>query len=216
MKIAIIWATGFVGSKIVQEALFRNHKVVALSRNRAKLPISESIQPYEVDITDTNALATAIDGCDVVVHAFAAPRTESVENRIQKQIEGTTSIIEAVKRVKIKRIIAIGGAGTSEVAPGVALKDSYFFPSRFEGGARSTAVIKELLEKETDLDWVSISPPNFLEEGERTGKYRTGKDNLIVDLTIGRSYISTADYAVAVLDEIENPKHYKQRFTVGK
>lgn len=216
MKIAIIGATGFIGSKILEEALLRKHKVVAISRNANKLRTSESIQSCNLNISNIDELIFALKDCDVVVHAFAAPRTDSIEERIHKQIEGTTNIIKAVKHLKIKRIIAIGGAGTSEIAPGVRLMDSYFFPPLFEGGARSTAVVKDLLEKESNLDWVSISPPNFIEEGERTGRYRIGTDNLIVDLAVGRSYISTADYAVAVLDEIENPRHFRQRFTVGR
>lgn len=215
MKIAIIGSTGFVGSKLVEEAILREHEVVALCRNFGKLPSNKNIMPKLLNIEDSNSIAKAISGCDVVIHAFAAPRSESVETRIDVQTAGTKSIIEALKIAKIKRLIAIGGAGTAEVASGVPLMDSYFFPPAYLGGAKSTAVIKELLMKETAFDWVFISPPNFLEEGKRSGKYRIGKDNLIVDLSTGRSYMSVQDYAVALIDEIEEPKHHNVRFTVG-
>lgn len=215
MKIAIIGATGFVGAPILKELINRGHQTVALCRTIEKLPLSKLIEPQKVDILDKGAITKAIKGCDVVIHAFAAPRSESVEKRIVIQTEGTKNIIEAVKIAGVTRLVAVGGAGTAEVAPGVPLMDSYFFPPAYLGGAKSTAVIKDLLMKETTFDWVFISPPNFLEEGERLGKYRIGKDNLIVDLSTGRSYMSVQDYAVAMADEIEKPKHHNMRFTVG-
>lgn len=131
------------------------------------------------------------------------------------QTKGTESIIRAVKQAKVPRLVAVGGAGTAEVAPGVPLMESYFFPPQYEGGAKSTAVVKDLLKRENEFDWVFISPPNFLEEGPRTGKYRTGKDNLIVVMANGSSHMSVADYAVALVDEIERPGHSRERYTVG-
>ena len=215
MKIAIIGATGFVGAHIVREASARGHDVSALSRSPQKIPASGLVTPLAIDINDSVALAGAIQGHDVVVHAFSAPRSLSIEERIARQTQGTQSIIRAMKESGVKRLVAVGGAGTSEVAPGVPLMKSYFFPPEYEGGARSTAVIKDLLQQEESFDWVFICPPNFLLEGERTGKYRTGKDNLVIELSTGRSYMTVADYAVALLDEIEAPKHHRQRFTVG-
>lgn len=93
--------------------------------------------------------------------------------------------------------------------------DSYFFAPQYEGGARSTAVVKDLLKRENMFDWVFISPLNFPEDGPHTGKCRTRKDNLIVDLSNGSSHMSVADYAVAFVDEIEKPAHSRERFTVG-
>lgn len=215
MKIAILGATGFVGSKILQEAVSRGHDVLAIMRNAEKVPPYTSVTTRELDIRNTDALAEAIRGCDVVVHAFSPPHDGTMEERIARQSEGTRSIIKAVKQAGIERLLAVGGAGTSEVAPGVPLLDSYFFPPEYESGARATAVIKDILQNESDLDWAFVSPPNFLEPGTRTGKYRTGADNMIVDMRSGRSYISVADYAVAMLDEIEKPRHHRQRFTVG-
>ena len=215
MKIAIIGATGFVGRPILEEAVARGHQVLALTRSGQKIAPAASLAVHKVDVNDSEALARAIAGYDVVVHAFAPPRSESVEERIARQTEGTRSIIRAVKQAGVPRLAAVGGAGTAEVAPGVPLMNSYFFPPQYEGGARSTAVIKDLLLPEDSFDWVFVSPPNFLEDGPRTGRYRTGKDNLIIELSTGRSYMSVADYAVAMLDEIETPGHHRQRFTVG-
>lgn len=215
MKIAIIGATGYVGAPILAEALARGHTVRAIMRDKSKVPPADNLEAVEVDINDSRTLAEAIAGSDVVVHAFAPPRSMSVAERVALQKKGTESIISAVKEARVPRLVAVGGAGTAEVAPGVPLMESYFFPPQYEGGAKSTAVVKDLLKKEKDFDWVFISPPNFLEEGPRTGNYRTGKDNLIVDLSNGSSHISVADYAVAFLDEIERPSHSRERFTVG-
>lgn len=215
MKIAILGATGYVGKHLVDEALSRGHSVLAIMRDKGKLKKAHNLEAREIDVNDTKALADALVGYDVVIHAFTSPRSLSVEERIAIQKKGTESIIRAVKEAKVPRLLAVGGAGTSEVAPGVALMDSYFFPPEYEGGAKSTAVIKDQLLREKDLDWVFICPPNFLVEGPRTGKYRTGKDNLIVDLSNGSSHINLPDYAMAFLDEVENPRHSRERFTVG-
>lgn len=215
MKIAIIGATGFVGTSIHKEAVSRGHQVLALTRSPHKITPSDVLAVKEIDVNDSEALAQTLAGNDVVVHAFAPPRSDSVQERIARQIRGTQSIIKAVKQAGIERLVAVGGAGTAEVAPGVPLINSYFFPPEYEGGARSTATIKDLLQAEKNIDWVFISPPNILEAGVRTGKYRTGKDNLVIELASGRSYMSVDDYALAMLDEIENPRHHRERFTVG-
>ncbi|MBB5144033.1 NAD(P)-dependent oxidoreductase [Desulfovibrio intestinalis] len=215
MKIAIIGATGFVGTAIRKEAVSRGHQVLALTRSPQKITPSSVLAVREIDVNDSEALAQALAGYDVVVHAFAPPRSDSVQERIARQTRGTQSIIKAAKQAGIERLVVVGGAGTAEVAPGVPLMNSYFFPPEYEGGARSTAAIKELLQAEKSIDWVFVSPPNILEAGVRTGNYRTGKDNLVIELASGRSYLSVEDYALAMLDEIENPRHHRQRFTVG-
>jgi uncharacterized protein len=215
VRIAIVGATGFVGERLVQEALRRGHEVTAITRSPGKLPKESRLRPVSADVNDVPALTDAFKGQDAVIHAYAPPRSDSTDARIEQQRKGTKSIIAALKAASVKRFLAVGGAGTSEIAPGVALMDSYLFPKAYEGGARSTAVIKELLKEEPDLDWAYLCPPHFLESGERTGRYRLGQDNLIIELETGRSHISTADYAVAMIDELETPKHSHQRFTVG-
>jgi uncharacterized protein len=215
VKIAIVGATGFVGARLLEEALRRGHDVTAMTRSPTKLPKESRLHPVSADVNDVAVLTEAFRGQDAVIHAYAPPRSDSMEARIDQQTKGTKSIIAALKAAGVKRLLAVGGAGTSEIAPGVPLMDSYLFPKAYEGGARSTAVIKELLKAEPDLDWTYLCPPNFLEPGERTGRYRLGKDNLVIELETGRSHISTADYAVAMIDELETPKHSHQRFTVG-
>ncbi len=215
MKIAIVGATGFVGEKLVQEAIARGHDVTAITRSPTKLPKERRLHAVSADVNDVAALTEAFRGQEAVIHAYAPPRSDSIEARIDQQTKGTKSIIAALKAARVKRLLAVGGAGTSEIAPGVPLMDSYLFPKAYEGGARSTAVIKALLKAEPDLDWTYLCPPHFLKSGERTGKYRLGQDNLVIELETGRSHISTADYAVAMIDEMETPKHSRERFTVG-
>lgn len=157
MKIAIIGATGSVGAPILAEALSRGHTVRAFMRDKKKLPAAENLDGVEIDINDSKALADAIAGYDVV-HAYAPPRSLSVGDRIAQRARGTESIIRAVKQDRTPRLVAVGGAGMTEVTPGVPLMESHFFPPQYEGGAKSTAVVKDLLKRENEFDWVVIPP----------------------------------------------------------
>lgn len=215
MKIALVGATGFVGAALLAEALARGHQVGAIARKIANLPPDPKLRAIAADVMDGAALIRAFQGQEAVIHAYAPPRSETIETRIAQQTTATRSILAACRAAGVKRLLAVGGAGTSEIAPGVKLMNSYLFPKAYEGGARSTAVIKDLLGQEADLDWCFLCPPHQLEKGERTGKYRLGKDNLIFEEATGRSHISVADYAVAMIDELEHPHHSRQRFTVG-
>jgi putative NADH-flavin reductase len=213
MKVAVMGATGMIGSKLLEEAFDRGHIVTGISRHASKLPSHDRILPVEADVLDTNALARAFSGQDAILHAFAPPRL-SVEERVEQQRAGTQSIIAAAKSAGVRRILAVGGAGTLEVAPGVQNKDRPEFPASWEGGVKSTALIKGLLAAEPDLDWTFLSPSHEIFVGERTGKFRLGLDQMLIDAN-GKSSISVADYAIAMIDELENPKHSRRRFTVG-
>lgn len=136
-----------------------------------------------------------------------------VEFRMSAQTKATRSIIQAAQDAGIKRILAVGGAGTLLV-DGVRTMDRPEFPLAFEAGAKSTAVVKDLLREQPNLDWTVLCPSMMIRPGERTGKFRLGLDDLI-QAPDGSSRISVEDYAVAFLDELENPKHIRQRFTVG-
>jgi len=212
MKLAIVGATGFVGSRLLDEALLRGHEVAGICRTAQ--PARPRVRWIAAEVADTAALAAAFAGCVAVLHAYAPPRSAADAERIALQSAATGSIISALHRAGVRRVLAVGGAGTLEVAPGVRFMDSYAFPQQWLGGARSTAVIKDLLAAEPGLDWVFLSPPNLLEPGVRTGRYRIGKDRLLVD-AVGRSAISVEDYAVAMIDELETPQHHRERFTVG-
>jgi uncharacterized protein len=213
MKIAIVGATGMIGSKLLEEAIDRGHVVTAVSRHATKLPVHNRVRAVEADVNDTEALAAAFSGQDAILHAFAPPRL-SVAERVEQQRAGTRSIIAAAKSAGVRRILAVGGAGTLEVAPGVMNADRPEFPASWEGGVKSTALIKGLLAADPDLDWTFLCPSHDIFVGERTGKFRLGLDRMLVDAD-GKSSISTADYAIAMIDELENPKHSRKRFTVG-
>jgi putative NADH-flavin reductase len=213
MKIALVGATGFIGSKILAEAVSRGHSVTALSRHPEKIPPHPSVRALAVDVNDAAALAEGIAGHDVVVHACAPPREMEMAPKIAAQTAITTAIIGAMKARGIPRILAVGGAGTLLV-DGVRSMDRPEFPKQFEGGAKATAVIKELLEEEHDFDWTVLCPSTMVVPGERTGKFRLDFDDLIVMLD-GTSKISVEDYAVAFMNELDNPQYTGHRFTVG-
>jgi len=214
MKIALIGATGFVGSTILQEAINRGHAVTAITRSPQKLPRNDHIRPSKADVNDLQTLTKYFQGQDAVIHAYAPARDLSVQERIDRQRTATQTIIAAIKSTGVSRILAVGGAGTLEVSPGICNMDRPEFPAAWEGGAKSTAVIKELLLAEPDLEWTYLCPSHNLFPGERTGKFRLGHDQMLIGAD-GESRISVQDYAVAMVDELENPKHTRRRFTVG-
>ena len=206
MKIAIIGATGFVGSGILVEALHRGHDVTAIERNAGKLPAHPKLTPAKGDVTDPNELASLIRGHDLVISAFNPGKDESGK--------GTRSIIDAVKQSDVERLLVVGGAGTLEVAPGKRLVDHPDFPAEWKDGALKTAAFLDQLRGEAEVDWVFVSPAAMIAPGERTGNYRVGGDQLLVGED-GQSRISIEDYAVAMVDEAEKPQHSRARFSVA-
>jgi uncharacterized protein len=212
MKVFLIGATGRVGSKILQEALDRGHYMTAVARHVESVPRHPNLVVVNGDVFDTERLAKQIGGHDAVIHSYAPPRHH--QDRRGEQIRATASIILALKRSGVKRILAVGGAGTLESSPGVRLMDTPELPQEWQSGAIATAEIKYLLETEMDLEWTFLSPSMYLRPGTRTGKFRLGTDDLLRDKD-GSSRISTEDYAVAMIDEMENPRHTGRRFTVG-
>lgn len=206
MKIAIIGATGFVGSGILSEALSRGHEVTAIVQNPQKLPSDAKLTPVKADVRDTKALTALIAGHDVVISAFNPSKDEHGS--------GGRSIIEAVKGSGVRRFLAVGGAGTLEVAPGQRLVDQPDFPAEWKDGSIKTAAFFDALRSETELNWTFLCPAAVLAPGERTGHYRAGGDQLLTDGD-GQSRISIPDYAVAMVDEVEHPQHPRQRFSVA-
>ncbi len=213
MRIALVGATGFIGSKILAEAVSRGHTVTAICRNPEKIAPQENVRTRAVDVNDAEALADAVASHDIVVHACAPPREMEMEAKIAAQTAITTNIIAALKARGIPRILAVGGAGTLLI-DGVRSMDRPEFPKQFEGGAKATAVVKELLEEEHDFDWTVLCPSTMIVPGERTGKFRLDFDDLIV-MPDGTSKISVEDYAVAFVNELEHPMYTGHRFTVG-
>ncbi|MBV7544958.1 NAD(P)-dependent oxidoreductase [Pseudomonas sp. PDM26] len=201
-KIAIIGATGRAGSQLLEEALRRGHSVTAIARDTAKIDPREGVVSKAVDALDAAALQAAIAGHDVVISAahFAALPASAV--------------VGPVKKAGVKRLLVVGGAGSLLLPDGTRVIDSEGFPEAYKAEASAGAEFLANLREERDLDWTFLSPSAEFVEGERTGKFRLGQDDLLVS-SEGRSWITFADYAIAMLDEVETPKHSRQRFTVG-
>jgi len=211
MKIALIGASGYVGSAILREALWRGHHVTAIVRNAAKLTPQPAVTVITADVLDTTGLANVLAGHTAVISAFSGHSQSRVREYYGR---GLRSIIEAVKQAKVPRLLVVGGAGSLDVAPGVQLVDTAHFPTQWQQTAEGARDGLNLLRHEQELDWTMLSPSALLERGARTGKFRLGADQLLVDAA-GDSYISLEDYAAAMLDELEQPAHSRQRFTVG-
>ena len=212
MKIALIGATGFVGSALLQEALNRGHEVTAIVRHPEKLQPQARLRAVKGDVYNPDQVASLVVGHEAVISAFN-PGWGNPDIYAQ-QVNGTRAIIDAVKKAGIKRLLVVGGAGSLEVKAGVQALDLPEFPAEYKQGARATREALTLLRKESTLDWSFLSPSADLTPGQRTGKFRLGTDQMLTDAS-GQSRISTQDYAMAMLDEVERPTHIRQRFTVG-
>ena len=212
MKVAIIGATGFVGSTILNEISNRNHDVTAIARNPKT---DDKTNWVKADVFNTDALAETLKGNDVVISAYNSGWTNP--NIYDDFIAGSKSIQEAVKKSGVKRFITIGGAGSLFVAPNVQAVDTPDFPKEYHAGASAARDYLNILKEEKDLDWAFFSPAFEMHQGittGRTGKYRLGLDNPVFDAN-NRSILSVEDLAVVIADETENPKHHQVRFTAA-
>jgi len=214
-NVVLIGATGFVGSAILNELLTRGHKVTAVVRNAAKLPKNDNLTAVEEDVANVDAIAAIAKGKDAVISAYNPGWTNPEIGRLTT--ENYPKIVEAVKKSGVARLLIVGGAGTLFVKPGLRVVDSGAIPAEIMDGVRPLGdFYLNDLTKEHDLDWVFFSPAGaFDEKGERTGKFRLGKDDLIIDAATGTSHISVQDYAIAMVDELEKPAHHMERFTIG-
>lgn len=201
-NIAIIGATGNVGSRLMEEALRRGHTVTALARDTSKLEARAGVTTKNVDVLDASALSEAVAGHDAV---FSAARFATVPE---------TAIVEPVRKSGVRRLMVVGGAASLYAAPGQRVLDLPDFPDAYKTEATAGAAFLDALRRERDLEWTFVSPSAEFVDGPRTQKFRLGVDELLVDGN-GRSWISFADYAIAFLDEFESGAHVKQRFTVG-
>ena len=212
MKVAIIGASGQIGAFIRDEAVARRHQVTAIIRNPEKITVQNPL----LTVVKADVLKDKVDelvkGHDAVISAYNPGWSNP--DIYNEQIRGYKAIINGVKRSGIKRLLVVGGAGTLEVAPGVLVLDTTNFPEHVKGGVLATRETLYMLKEEKELEWTFLSPPSSIAPGERTGHYRVGKDQLLKNEE-GESKISTQDYAVAMLDELEHPQHIRERFTVG-
>jgi putative NADH-flavin reductase len=202
MKIAVIGATGHAGSRIVDELVRRGHAVTAIVRNPDKVPVRAGVTAVKGDVFDRAGLARLLAGHDAAVSAVHFTASDPA------------LLIAAVKDADVSRYLVVGGAGSLEVAPGVALVTTPDFPPAYKAEAEKGGAFLDLLRAEKELNWTFLSPSALFIDGERTGKFRLGGDQLLVGAD-GKSWISFEDYAVALADEIERPAHLRKRFTVG-
>ena len=212
MKVALLGATGFVGSALLKEALDRGHIVTAIVRQSGKLEKREGLTAKVGDVYDTTSLAALVRGNDAVISAFNPGWKDP--NLYDDQVRGTASIITAIKDADQAGPLGGWGRAGWRSEPGVRVIDSPDMPLWVKPGSLATMNALDQLRKEPELDWSYLSPSAELKSGVRTGKFRLGKDQLLVDAS-GHSTISVQDYAVAMINELETPAHLRQRFTVG-
>jgi putative NADH-flavin reductase len=212
MKIALIGATGFVGSKLLAEALSRGHEVTAISRDSAKITAQGvGLIPAAVDVYDSKALTSVLENQDAVISAFNSGWQNP--NLYADFKRGYASILEAAKKAHVKRILVVGGAASLILPSGKRVYDVNI-PEDFKTAVQGPLELLEELRHEKELNWSFISPAPNLTEGDKTGRFRIGRDNPVTDEK-GESKISVGDLAVAILDEIEKPQFIRQRFTAG-
>lgn len=212
MKIALFGASGMIGQRILHEALQRGHVVTAIVRDPSRLTEThDNLHVVSENALDPVAVAAAVSGHDAVISAISpghGPELQSMVTAIRSQITG-------LEAAGVKRLVVVGGAGSLEVAPGVQLVDTGAIPAAWLPLVLDhREALNTLRAEASDLEWTYFSPAAMIQPGERTGNFRLGGDELIKDAD-GNSHISAEDYAIALLDEVENPKHIRSRFTIG-
>jgi uncharacterized protein len=201
MKVALIGASGQAGSRLLAELTRRGHQVTGIARHPEKIAASPGVAARKGDVFDKAGIVALIKGHDAVISSVHFTASDP------------KILIEAVRESGVKRYFVVGGAGSLEVAPGVKLIDTPQFPAAYKAEASKGGEFLELLRKENDLEWTFLSPSAMFVAGERTGKFRLGKDQLLTNEK--GSSISFEDFAIAAVDELEKPAHVRQRFTVG-
>jgi uncharacterized protein len=211
-RIAIFGATGTIGRRILREAVARGHTVTAVVRDPAKAD-ADGCAVVTGDVLDPDAVARAATGQDVLVSAVGAGTGEGNRALIEPAAE---SLVDALRRLGpgAPRLIAVGGAGSLRTGSGGQVWDAPGLPDAVLDVMHAHGDALDFLRTVRDVRWTTVSPAARIAPGERTGRYRTALDDLVVGPD-GGSTISTEDYAVAVLDEIERPQHIGERFTVG-
>jgi putative NADH-flavin reductase len=207
MKVVLYGASGTIGSRILRELASRGHEVTAVVRNPDKVT-AEGVTVVKGDVTDADSVAATAQGAEAAITAYAPPQTE-----VQAVVEAARSLLAGLTTAGVKRVLVVGGAGSLEVAPGLQLVDAPNFPEAWKGIALAHRDVLPILEA-SKLDWSYLSPAALIQPGERTGKFRLGGKQLVTDEK-GESRISAEDYAVALVDELESPKHVRQQFTLA-
>lgn len=212
MDIVLYGASGMIGSRILKELVARGHRVLAVVRDPSRVAETPGVRAIRGDMTNATEVAKNLEGADAVISAYS-PGPENAES-LFSAIE---ALLYGARRAAVPRVLIVGGAASLFVAPGKTLLESGHLPREWEAIATAHTRTLEMLrasETAADLEWTYFSPAAFIQPGERTGKFRLGKDDLVTDAQ-GQSRISAEDYAVALVDELENPRHIRQRFTIG-
>jgi uncharacterized protein len=215
MKIVLFGATGHIGQRIVAEALRRGHTVIGVVRDPDQVASPDPrVQLVQGDATDPDSVARVARGADAIVSAIS-PRPNPRGRSAPSLSQAARALLAGARQANVKRVIVVGGAGSLEVAPGKRLMDAPGFPEAYKAEAQEAADSLAIYRTEgAGVDWTFLSPAAEIGPGERTGKYRTTVDQFLTDTT-GHSRISYEDYAVALLDELETPKHRGARFGVA-
>lgn len=208
MNIVLFGASGMIGSRLLTELVSRGHQLTAVVRDPAKIEAHENTVATAGNIFDPASVAEAASGADLVISAYGPGPANS-----ELLVSATQALIAGVQSSGVKRLIMVGGAGTLEVAPGMRLVDTPNFPPEWKGIALAHGEALELL-KTSLLDWTSASPAAYIHPGDRTGKFRLGTDQLIVN-DKGESEISAEDFSIAIADEAEKPHYIRKRFTAA-
>ncbi|KAA9340087.1 NAD(P)-dependent oxidoreductase [Adhaeribacter soli] len=216
MNVALIGASGFVGTALLNELLERGHHVTALTRDTANIKKQHpNLTVVQATVTDPKDLAEKVKGHEAVISAFNAGWTNP--NLYDDFLNGAKAIQEGVKRSGVKRFIFVGGAGSLYAAENLQFVDTPEFPEQIKPGATAARDYLNILKEEKDLDWTFLSPALEMHQGtsgERKGAYRKGLETPVFDES-GRSVASVEDTALAIVDELENPQHIRERFTVA-
>ena len=202
MNIVLAGATGNIGSRVLDEALRRGHRVTGLSRDPAKLAAREGLTAKKASTTEVGAFADALKGHDAAILSV-----KWNENDVHR-------VLDALRKAGVKRCLFVVGAGSLLRSDGRTHFDHMAEKGIQPPTSRPAALAFEEMKKANDLDWTAISPAASIQPGERTGKFRLGLDHLIED-DKGQSLISREDFAIAILDEIETPRHSRRRFTAA-
>ncbi len=215
MRVVLYGATGMIGSRILKELLSRGHTVTAVARDPSKLQAQNNVTIEKGDILDADNIAKVSKGSDVVISSFGPPSGAKGPDpaKVSQLSDAARALLAGAKRAGAPRIIVVGGAGSLEVSPGLQVVDAPTFPEAYKPTALAHRDAYHVL-RESELNWTFFSPAATIQPGERTGKFRLGKDALVSDAK-GNSSISAEDYAVALVDEVEQGRHTKQRFTIG-
>lgn len=214
-KVAVIGATGFVGSHVVKELESRGYSVKAIARNVSKIEAGNTVSAVEADVNNVDDLAEKLKGNDAVISTFNAGWTNP--NLYNDFLNGAKNIESAVEKSGVKRFVVVGGAGSLYTPEGIQIVDTADFPAEIKPGAEAARDYLNEIKNNTVLDWTFFSPAIEMHQGTagvRRGTYRTSLETPVFDEN-GRSILSVEDVAVALVDELEKNNHIRERFTAA-